>query len=72
MLLVPSTKESGMAIRRRTEPMTQVGPHEFKPLRRFFNKGRCEACYLHEDYHPVNGWTQARPMFDFKVAVYPE
>lgn len=38
----------------------QVAPHEFRPLKRWRNRGRCEACYVHERAHPVMGWTPAR------------
>lgn len=43
---------------------TDVGPHDFVPLRRRFNGGRCRACYIHERYHPIEGWTAARPLGD--------
>jgi hypothetical protein len=42
----------------------QVSPHPFAPLRRWFNRGRCAACYVHEHAHPVGGWTTARPWGD--------
>ena len=38
----------------------QVGPHEFRPLKKWRNRGRCEACYVHENVHPVTGWTPSR------------
>ena len=44
--------------------MVDVGPHDFKRLRRFFNKGRCETCFVHENAHPVTGWVRARPWRD--------
>lgn len=40
----------------------EVGPHTFRPLNRWRNRGRCEACHLHEDSHPVMLWTAARPL----------
>jgi hypothetical protein len=48
---------------RQTEPdfSCNVAPHAFIPLRRFFNRGRCRACFAHESAHPV-GWRTARPM----------
>ena len=50
--------DGGIADRSRN----QVGPHEFEPLRRFRNRGRCRACYVHEDSHPLTGWAEARPL----------
>lgn len=52
----------------------QVGPHEFRPLKRWRNRGRCEACYLVEQLHPVRGWTQLRPLKDdsFAPPVVPD
>jgi hypothetical protein len=55
--------------RRRTEPVNQVGPHRFTPLRRFFNKGRCRACFVPERAHPVEGWTRSRSLGDSKIGV---
>jgi hypothetical protein len=28
-----------------------VQPHNYEPLQRFFNRGRCRACLLHEREH---------------------
>jgi hypothetical protein len=39
-----------------------VGPHSFAPIRRFFNRGRCRACYWPESEHPREGWSTARPL----------
>jgi hypothetical protein len=47
-----------------TPAQNQVGPHEFVPLRRWRNRGRCRACYLNAAYHPVRGWVAARPLGD--------
>ena len=42
----------------------RTGPHEFVPLKRFFNRDRCAACYRPESEHPLTGWTKARPLGD--------
>jgi hypothetical protein len=44
----------------------RVEPHEFKPLRRFRNNGRCSTCLLHEIDHgqPLPSWPLARPGSD--------
>lgn len=47
----------------------EVGPHEFRPLRRLLNRGRCAACYCHEDLHPVAVYTAARPLLDRRLPV---
>jgi hypothetical protein len=44
--------------------MAEVGPHDFVPLRRWFNRGRCLHCFVHECFHPVRGWAVARPVGD--------
>jgi hypothetical protein len=44
--------------------MVSVGPHDFKPLRRFFNRGRCRACHADRGRHPVNAYSRARPLGD--------
>ncbi len=46
-----------------------VSPHEFKPLRRFRNRGRCATCLCHEEIHPALGWLPARPMFNTEEAI---
>lgn len=50
---------------------TTVAPHEFVPMRRWFNHGTCRACYRHEDEHPVMFWTTARPLGDRTLATPP-
>ena len=47
----------------------EVGPHEFRPLRRWFNRGRCAGCYCHENLHPVSVYTAARPYLDRRPPV---
>lgn len=47
---------------------THVDPHEFKPLQRFRNGGRCAVCFAHEDFHPTLGWVPARPLGDKQEA----
>lgn len=44
--------------------MTEVAPHEFRPMFRWLNRGRCSHCYIHEALHPINGWTASRPLGD--------
>jgi hypothetical protein len=58
------------ASRVRVAQMTQTGPHAFRPLRRFFNRGRCLHCFVHEHAHPVGGWTEARAIGDRKIGVF--
>lgn len=38
-----------------------VAPHDFKPLKRWRNRGRCSVCLVHEEHHPTRGWLPARP-----------
>jgi hypothetical protein len=45
-----------------------TAPHEFAPLKRWFNRGRCRACLAHEDIHPALGWLPARPLYDTSEA----
>jgi len=52
--------------------MNEVGPHAFIPLRRFVNRGRCRACYLHEQDHPTRRWHAARPLGDSRRLFGPE
>lgn len=42
----------------------QVSPHDYQPLRRWWNRGRCRACYVHQDAHPVPAYSPARPVGD--------
>lgn len=49
---------------RSARPGIHTGPHPFQRLRRFFNRGRCRACYLHKREHPVQTWTVLRPIGD--------
>jgi hypothetical protein len=52
------------------EPLgeTTVGPHEFVPLRRWFNRGRCQHCLIHESLHPsLHAWWPARALGDKSV-----
>lgn len=44
--------------------MSQVSPHEFIPLKRLFNRGRCRACVYHEVSHPFAAWVEARAIGD--------
>jgi hypothetical protein len=39
-------------------------PHEFAPLRRWRNRGRCRVCKVHEANHPVWFWAPSRPLRD--------
>ncbi len=48
---------------------TDVSPHEFVPLRRFRNRGRCMACLAHESLHPALGWLPSRAIGDESEAV---
>lgn len=44
--------------------MNSVEPHQFVPLRRFFNRGRCRVCYQPETLHPTTVWEASRPLGD--------
>lgn len=46
-----------------------TSPHEFSPLKKWRNRGRCTACLVHEDHHPTWGWLPARPMYDKQEAI---
>lgn len=48
-----------------------TGPHEFVPLKRWRNRGRCRHCLAHEDLHPTRGWLPSRPLFDERAAINP-
>lgn len=48
-----------------------VSPHEFGPLRRFWNRGRCRACYWPESEHPRLLWSVARPLGSGAASVSP-
>jgi hypothetical protein len=50
----------------------QTGPHEFRPMKRFFNRGRCMHCYIHEVFHPINGYVTSRPWRDFSLPGSPK
>lgn len=50
---------------------SEVGPHGFEPARRWFNRGRCRACYFHEDTHPLSQWSPARPLGDMALPYNP-
>lgn len=52
-------------------PRAEVGPHDYTPLRRFLNGGRCSACYRHEAEHPIRRWVAARPYGDRADALPP-
>jgi hypothetical protein len=49
----------------------RVDPHEFEPLRRFRNKGRCRRCLLHERYHGrrLPNWPLSRAVGDDRFPV---
>ena len=49
----------------------QGGPHEFSPLKRFRNRGRCRHCFMPESFHPINGWTPARALGDKRMPLHP-
>jgi hypothetical protein len=49
-----------------------TSPHEFAPLKRWRNRGRCRHCLAHEDLHPARGWLPSRPMFDDREAINPQ
>jgi hypothetical protein len=46
-----------------------VSPHEFDPLKRWWNRGRCSRCLAHEELHPALGWLPSRPLFDKREAI---
>jgi hypothetical protein len=46
-----------------------VSPHEFAPLKRWRNRGRCRICLAHEEIHPALGWLPSRPLFDDREAI---
>jgi hypothetical protein len=50
-----------------TTGSTTVGPHPFRPLRRFWNRSRCLHCIAHEGFHPTRGWLPARAYGDRSV-----
>lgn len=45
-----------------------VAPHEFRPLKRWRNRGRCAGCKVHQANHPTIGWMPARPIGDLSEA----
>lgn len=46
-----------------------TAPHEFVPLKRFRNQGRCKVCMAHQELHPAIGWLPARPLQDKSQAI---
>ena len=46
---------------------SKVGAHQFKPISRWRNKGRCKHCYVPEHLHPIDGWVEARPIGDKRL-----
>jgi hypothetical protein len=48
-----------------------VSPHTFMPLRRWFNRGRCRACFLPPAKHPTTSWVPSRPWGDKRLPVTP-
>lgn len=46
-----------------------VSPHEFRPLKRWRNRGRCAVCMAHEELHPALGWLPSRPYRDKSEAI---
>lgn len=47
----------------------EVGPHDFKPLKRWRNRGRCSTCLVHEQHHPIARWAPARAYRDASEAL---
>lgn len=45
---------------------TSVGPHKFTPMRLWDLRGggRCRACFLPMNAHPVHCWVPSRPLGD--------
>jgi hypothetical protein len=57
------------------EPV-RVNPHDFEPLRRFRNRGRCRVCLVHERHHrkPMvwswqSDWWPSRAIGDTSEAI---
>ncbi len=47
-----------------------TGPHEFAPLKRWWNRGRCKHCFVPRIDHPVRGWVEARALGDKRLPDY--
>lgn len=45
------------------------GPHEYAPLKRWRNRGRCRSCMRPEGEHPAAGWNPARAYHDYSEAI---